>query len=381
MTESTEKTSNEQRQICPTCGSSLGASAARCPVCGTSLKPDAGSYRSGSGAQITLSIPLAIGLLAIFSLFAAGLTFAATRIIGAPTSEVPLDTPTITATITATLEPSATDTPVSSPTPLPPIEYTILEFDTCIGIAVRYDVSVNSILQLNPGLTSQCILSVGQTILIPQPTPTPSPEPTATLPPDEATRAACETITYTVEANDTLSGIAQNYNVDIRAIMDYNSLSGETVFLGQVLRIPLCERLPTPGPSPTPTPPPPHPAPNLLLPQDGAAFTLANDTVTLQWASVGVLRENEVYEVTIEDITEGSGTRRIVDYVSDTKYIVPSSFRPQEAIPHVMRWSVRVVRQVGTTEEGEPRFASGGATSDKRDFTWSGAAVGPTPTP
>ncbi|NIS82832.1 MAG: LysM peptidoglycan-binding domain-containing protein [Anaerolineales bacterium] len=380
MSETTEQIPTERR-ICPTCGSGLGPSATRCVVCGTSLHPEAGHRRTGSSAQITLSIPLAIALLAIFSLIAAGLTFAATRFMGSTPSEAPAETATITLTITSTLEPTPTETIIPSPTVLPTIEYTILEFDTCIGIAVRYDISVQSILQMNPSLTSQCILSVGQKINLPQPTPTASPEPTATLPPEEATRAACEKITYTVEANDTLSSIAQNYNVDQRGIMDYNGLTGETVFLGQVLIIPLCERLPTPGPSPTPTPPPPHPAPNLLLPQDGAAFTLANDTVTLQWASVGVLRENEVYEVMVEDITEGSGTRRILAYVTDTKYIVPTSFRPQESTPHVMRWSVNVVRQVGTTEAGDPLYESGGITSVNRDFTWSGAAIGPTPTP
>ena len=34
-----------------------------------------------------------------------------------------------------------------------------------------------------------------------------------------------------------------------------------------------------------------------------AAFTLANDVVTLQWASIGTMRENEAYQITIEDVT------------------------------------------------------------------------------
>ena len=99
------------------------------------------------------------------------------------------------------------------------------------------------------------------------------------------------------------------------------------------------------GPTPTPTIPPPYPAPNLLLPSDGAAFTLADDVVTLQWASIGTLRPNEEYQVTIEDVTVDQG-RRIVDYVTDTKYIVPTSFRPNDNIAHVMRWWVVPVRDV-----------------------------------
>jgi LysM repeat protein len=379
MTESSNSTSTEPT-ICRICGSKLGPSATRCVVCGTPIGAE-GERRFSGGSQITLSLPLAIGLLAIFTFLAAGLTFAATRLFVPASGEELETTPTNTPTITATLEASPTDTVAPPPTPLPTLEYIVIANDTCISLAVRYDVSFQSILLANPGLTADCILSVGQRINIPQPTPTASPEPSPTLPPDEATRAACETITYTVEANDTLSGIAANYNVDIRAILDYNGLNNETVFLGQILIIPLCQRLPTQGPSPTATAPPPHPAANLLLPQDGAAFTLANDTITLQWASVGVLRENEVYEVVVEDITEGSGTRRIVGYVTDTKYIVPTTLRPQEALPHIMRWSVQVVRKVDQTEEGEPIYESGGAESLKRVFTWSGAAVETTPEP
>ncbi len=379
MTNSTETTSTEPT-ICRICGSKLGPSATRCVVCGTPIGAE-GDPRFSGGSQITLSLPLAIGLLAFFTFLAAGLTFAATRLVGTSPSEEQDTTPTNTPTITATLEATPTNTVAPPPTPLPTIEYTVIANDTCNALTVRYDVSFQSILQANPGLTNDCILSIGQKIYLPQPTPTASPEPIPTLPPDEATRAACETIEHAVEANDTLSGIAINYNVDIGAILDYNGLNNETVFLGQKLIIPLCKRLPTQGPSPTATAPPPHPAANLLLPQDGAAFTLTNDTITLQWASVGVLRENEIYEVVVEDITESSGTRRIVGYVTDTKYIVPTSFRPQEALPHIMRWSVRVVRKVDQTEEGEPIYESGGEESLKRVFTWSGAALETTPEP
>jgi len=54
------------------------------------------------------------------------------------------------------------------------------------------------------------------------------------------------------------------------------------------------------GASPTPTLPPPYPPANLLLPPDGAPFDTANSIITLQWASVGTLRENEAYAVTVE---------------------------------------------------------------------------------
>jgi hypothetical protein len=144
--------------------------------------------------------------------------------------------------------------------------------------------------------------------------------------------------------------------------------------------IPLCERFATPGPTPTATIPPPYQAPNLLLPADGAAFTLANDVVTLQWASIGTLRDNEAYQITIEDVTSGQGLR-ITDYVTDTKYIVPTSFRPNDNLAHVIRWWITTVRQNGVDDQGQPNYISAGALSEKRVFTWVGVAVQGSPSP
>jgi LysM repeat protein len=373
------------RRICPTCGSRVSADATRCVVCGAELRPERGkpkaAPRSRRGPQqVTLSLPMAIIVLAAFVLVSAGGTFAVARVAGGGAGREPTATASRTPTITDTAEPTPTETPVPTPTPLPPIEITLPPNYFCVDLAAVYNVSLQSILALNPGLNCN-LLVVGQTILIPQPTPTPAPPPTETLSPEDATAAACETVSYEVQEGEALSAIADNYNVSMEAIMNYNSMTGTTVYTGQRLIIPLCYRNPTPGPSPTPTSPPPYPAPNLLLPLDGAAFTLADDTVTLQWAAVAQLREGELYQVIIEDVTEGSGTVRLVQYVSDTKYIVPVSFRPAGTLPHILRWWVTAVRQTGTNEAGNPIYAPAGASSIRRVFTWSAGAVGATPTP
>jgi hypothetical protein len=164
------------------------------------------------------------------------------------------------------------------------------------------------------------------------------------------------------------------------AIKEENGLPGDIVFLGQDLVIPLCKR-PTPiGPTATSTPLPPYPAPNLLLPADGAPFTLADETVTLQWASVGTMRASEAYQVTVEDVTDGQG-RRLVSYVTDTKYIVPSTFRPNDKNPHVFRWWVTTARKIGSDDAGNPIWESAGAISVARVFTWIGVPSVATPTP
>ena len=292
------------------------------------------------------------------------------------------DEATATITPTATLSPTATllftETPVPTSTTQPPFEYKIGEGDTCLGLAATFNVSFQSII-LENNLSANCILSVGQTIRIPYPTPTPLPAATSTLEASQATLQACDKVIYTVQANDTLSSIANNYAVPQDAIKSYNSLSTDTVFLGMNLIIPLCERAATPGPTPTPTVPPPYPAPNLLLPSDGSSFTLANDSISLQWASIGTLRDNEAYQVIVEDVTDGS--RRIVQYVTDTKFIVPSSFRPRDSSPHVFRWWVTTVRQNGTDEQGQAIWVAAGAQSDRRVFSWQGVAPENTPQP
>ena len=322
--------------------------------------------------EITLSLPVAIGLLALFLAIGATMVFFALQQTGK--IEEPTQIPTLTLTVTPSITPTPV-TPTMTSTPEPtatPFTYEVKTGDTCGGIAFAFDVSVQSIVRLN-NLPADCAtLFQGQQLLIPYPTPTASPFPTATLSGIDATLAACEKINYTVQENDTLSSIASNYNVPIEAIKEFNGMVNNTVYSGLNIIIPLCERNATPGPSPTPTPPPPYPAPNLLLPIDGA--------LTLQWAAVGTLNVNEAYQVTIEDITDGTG-RKILGNVSETKYIVPVSFRSTASEPHVYRWWVMTVRQIGTDEAGNPIWDTAGAASIRRAFTWTGDAVAPTPTP
>ncbi len=370
-------------KTCPTCGTRLSESATRCLVCGTELgeKPAKSIEKEVQASrmpEVTLSLPVALGLLVLFVAIGAMMVFFTLRSIGGAALPTPVATPTVTATITPTLLPTQTPTPQPTPTEQPPQEYTIASGDTCISIALAFNVSVQSIITLNNLPVACNTLFIGQKIKVPFPTPTPLPAATLTLEPAAATAAACQKVLYTVQEGDTLSRISANYNVPAEAIKSYNGLATDNVFLGIQLVIPLCERAATPGPTPTPTLPPPYQAPNLLLPADGASFTLANDTVTLQWSSIGTLRTGEAYQVTVEDVTDGQG-RRIVAYVTDTKYIVPASFRPSNSQPHIYRWTISTVRTTGTDSNGQPIYTPAGATSAARVFSWQGVAPQATP--
>ena len=379
---------NSKNKVCPTCGTRLSENATRCLVCGRTFPENEASSSPKSTAkkvqgaklpELTLSLPIAIGLVIIVLAIGAGLVFAVLQGTGRVVE--PTVTPTETATATMTLTPTATLTPTQVPTftPLPPIEYQVQSGDYCSSIAAFFNVSVQSIVVLND-LSADCTsLSVGQTLLIPQPTPTASPQPTSTLSGVEATDAACEKYDYTVGENDTLSGIARNFNVDMEAIKEWNGLTSDIVYQGQPLVIPLCERNPTPGPTPTPTLPPPYPAPNLLLPADGESFNVGNETITLQWASVGTLRQNEAYAVNIQDVSGGTNLTQ-VEYVTDTKFIVPNTFQPPDATPHIIRWWVVAVRQAGTDADGEPIWENFGTASMQRVFSWAGSGI-TTPAP
>ncbi len=331
--------------------------------------------------EITLSLPVVLGLLMLFVAIGAVLVYLALN-RGTATAELPTLTPTAAVTDTPTLTPTpVTPTMTWTPEPSPtPFEYTVKLGDTCGSIAYAFKVSIQSIVLLN-NLPADCsTLFEAQKLLIPQPTPTATPQPTATLGAADATEAACQKIDYTVQENDTLSGISLNYNVPQEAIREYNGLVNDVVRFGQQLVIPLCRRNATAGPSPTPTLPPPYPAVNLLLPPDGSSFSALDDVITLQWASVGALRGNKSYAVTIEDVTQGEG-RRLTNYVNDTKLIVPEDFLPNDRTPHVIRWWVVTVRQTGTDDDGNPTWDTAGAVSSPRVFTWFSQGAGVTPTP
>jgi LysM repeat protein len=338
--------------------------------------------------QITLGLPAALGLLALFLIVGAALVFAVLRLTGpgGPGTDTPgttgggsSPTPLISATPTLTATDAPTETPVPTATTQPPHDYTVRTGDTCSSIAFTFGISVQGLIITN-NLSAACTLSVGQIIKVPYATATPAPEATSTPLPEEQTRRACDQVKYTVQTGDTLGNIAVNYQVAADDIKSFNGLASDIVFLGMNLNIPLCKRAATPGPSPTPTIPPPYPAPNLLLPADGTSFTLASDSITLQWASIGTLRDNESYIVTIEDVTDAQG-RRLVDYVTDTKYIIPTSFRPKDNVPHILRWWISTVRQSGSDDQGQPIWISAGAPSIQRVFSWQGVAPEATATP
>ncbi|MBA4374752.1 MAG: hypothetical protein C0401_01075 [Anaerolinea sp.] len=379
------ETNTSPNKVCPTCGTRLSENATRCLVCGrnftTSAKSSSSSPVQGPKLpELKLSLPAALGLVVLVLGLGAALIYVILQTTGSITT--PTATPTITLTPTSTNTPPPTQEPTAAPTPtnLPPLEYTVKAGDFCSSIALIYKVSIQSIADLNR-LPPDCgTLYENQKLLIPIPTPTASPMPTATLSAVEATQQACGTVQYQVKDGDTLSSISLNYNISIESIKNFNRLTSDNVNQGMYLSLPLCERRPTQGPTPTPTLPPPYPQASLLLPADGTVYTSLNDSIVLQWSSVGTLRDSEAYAITVEDVTSG-GAKKITQYLKETKLIVPASLRPLDNTSHIFRWSVVVVRQTGSTADGQPLYVPFGQISLYRVFGWSGTGGATVPTP
>ncbi|MEK7326715.1 MAG: LysM peptidoglycan-binding domain-containing protein [Chloroflexota bacterium] len=420
-------------RLCPTCGTRVGDLATKCIVCGAdlggpasntqpqravrrSLLPQRPSFMrpadqpvaapsktatppsgvpTGQAAKpastpqapaqgrrgITLPLPAALAIILIFLAMGVVLVLGAMGAIPLFTPPTPTITLTPTASPTLTPLPTATETTAPSPTPLPPVEYTVASGDTCISIAFNANISLQALLEAN-GLSQACPLVVGQKLTVLQPTYTPTAPPTNTLEAVALTETARPRTTYTVVANDTLFSIAAFYNVDPAALAAENGIPPPDYPItgGLVLTIPLDRPPPTVGPSPTATPLPPYPAPILLSPPEGAAISPVEQTVTLQWNAVDILQEGEVYLVSIEDVTCNCARRKL-DTTTATRYIVNVDMKPEEAAPHVFKWSVVTARQTGTNDKGDPVYEPAGATSEVRTFTWTGIGVPATATP
>jgi LysM repeat protein len=258
----------------------------------------------------------------------------------------------------------ATPDPDWTPTPTPFV-YTVQAGDNLSSIAIWAGTNVEAVMKLN-NLDSPHLLSVGQQLLIPagakkKGTPTPTLD--------------IEVAVHIVEPGDSLLGIAMDYGTSMEAIMEANHFEDERfIRAGESLIVPLGTATPTPQPTPlptnTPTPGPPYPAPVPLLPAQEEHFWGDNDSILLNWISVGLLNDGDWYLVELRYIRGG---RETVHYgwTRSTSWRVPTSLYPGEGERHrLFRWQVRVVRSQTTDVEDPSRLKSRSPRSEMRTFYW-----------
>ncbi|HKJ27199.1 MAG TPA: LysM peptidoglycan-binding domain-containing protein [Anaerolineales bacterium] len=321
----------------------------------------------------SLSLPILLALFVFFTIVGGGLAYLASSLGGTPEAAAPTSFVLATDTIppdtpvpTDTPQPTITNTFAPPPT-LEPIPYTVQSGDTCAAIAGFFNISSQALITSN-GLSVNCYLVEGQTLLVPQPTPLPTTEALATQAWIQ-TQAACPIDYVTVQAGDTIEVISQFTRVPAQEILSYNGKASNLLFEGEVLAIPTCkETTDLSGATYTPSPAPSYAAAELLQPPTGAYFG-RNDEIILQWLAASELRENEYFLLTIVDSTDG-GTIVLEQTVKDTRFILDSSYRPSGNTPHVLGWKIGILAQIGEDAEGAPIYREAGPDSETNYFAW-----------
>ena len=275
------------------------------------------------------------------------------------TATPPTRAPTAGVTLTPTAGPTATPRPDK-------LEHLVAPNETVGGIAQRYGVTVEAILQAN-GIADPRLLRAGQTLVIPLPALTPTVTPTATFDPTQPTPTPAPPVTtYVVQGGDTLSGIAAKYNIAVDDIMASNGLTNTFLRVGQSLVVPPPTATPTitplPPPTITPTPGLAFEAPTLLYPPDGATFS-GDVSIVLNWTSVGALAENQYYVLRL----------RAAD--DETRTEIVWSKAPSHRLSPVWRgskigWDVIVVQQTQLNADGAREGKIQSPFSPTRQFTW-----------
>lgn len=173
----------------------------------------------------------------------------------------------------------ATPTPVgmvqvSTPGAGGKIIHKVQAYQTLSTIAKAYGVSVDRILALN-GLQVDWPLQIGQKLLIDPGFITPSPTPRPLTPIEKLTPASDGKYYHIVKSGETLSWIAQLYDVNVSDLMAWNGLSASSIIRPEqklLLQVtPPASATPTPGPAtqtPTATLKPPTPSPTMTATQN-----------------------------------------------------------------------------------------------------------------
>ena len=150
----------------------------------------------------------------------------------------------------------ATPTPVgmilvSTPNAEGVIKHTVQPYNTLSTIAQAYKIGIDRILALN-GIQEDWPLQIGQVLLIHPGNVTPTPTPRPLTPVEKLTPASDGKYYHTVSSGETLSWIADLYEVNLFDLMSWNGLNQSSILLPEqklILQVtPPATVTPTPGP-------------------------------------------------------------------------------------------------------------------------------------
>ncbi len=168
----------------------------------------------------------------------------------APAFVEPTNTPALATNLVAAPTNTAPIAAVEPPQPAAgATDYVIVKGDTFSTIAKKFHVSVKALLDANPSV-QPTKLKIGQTVHIPAAPSTASSAPGSTTTAATADSSANGQM-YTVKSGDSLTKIAGQFGVTVKALRSANSLKTDKIVVGQKLSIPV---KPTAQPSGTSAP-------------------------------------------------------------------------------------------------------------------------------
>ncbi|MGB1253427.1 MAG: LysM peptidoglycan-binding domain-containing protein, partial [Candidatus Promineifilaceae bacterium] len=271
--------------------------------------------------------------------------------------------PTSTTTPIPTLPPTETPTPLPTPTLEPPHEHTISDGEALFNIALRYRVSIDSIIAVNEGLSPDRIAS-GQIIAVPKPTATPPLTAIEIVFNGETLIAdPADCVMHEIQSADTYSGIAGRFNVPLDALLLVNRLSPESILQpGDQVCVPTITiaitSIDVESGGTFATEPRIAPNPQLLSPP--ANGQLATEAVMLQWIADRDLVANEWYMVEVTNLTDVT-IRPFRAFVQQTSLQMPEGLISAES---TYRWRVSYVVVDGERKDGDFIYAFGGPFSE-----------------
>jgi len=290
--------------------------------------------------------------------------------------------------VIATPAPTADIPPTPTPEPTRFLTHIVKAGENLTSIAADYGTTVEAIVAANH-IEDPRSLRTGQELIIPLAGSVggPTPMPGAPTAPPRGT----EVVVHVVQPGESLLGISLQYDTSVEVIMAANNITdAQWIFAGQELLIPLGTPTPvptpTPRPTPTPTAGPPYAAPDLLDPAERESFRGEEADIVLNWASVGILAEDEWYILRLRLMTEPVYQHPSV-WTKVTSWRVPASLHPSalfilseieglrtdpsvETESHLFRWDVTVVRHTGTRPDGRPDGIAISPMSATRSFFW-----------
>lgn len=389
-TPTASESTAEQQRLCPQCGATISSRAKTCLYCNADLvaiaKAEQAQAKAIAREQRTEAAQRPTRVIVIIFTALIVLVFIAIILQSTRQAAIIALTPTVTRAPTRpvlpTATPRATATATGTPTPVPPVEYTVKNGDTPGRIALLYDVSLNALMAFNSKADDDLIV-VGEVLKIPPPTP----QPTAigTVLPSTATPVSVGEIVYLVQSGDTLSGIAQKFDIAMSKIQTRNNLQNiQSLHIGDELIIPVA---PTPTASPGPgtpvveaatiTPIVRYPPIKLLTPLEREIFIGDKSPILLQWLSTGLLQPNEMYLVEVE--RPGSGQPLSYRTRSTSYHLQTDQYPPVGDPNRLFKWRVSIIRQAGSGSDNAPVYRVVSPASES-SFEWLDTLPTPTPT-